>query len=132
MKDFNLQKGLTGSARITVTEAQTAMAFGSGKVRVYGTPAMVGLMEKAAIEAVDHKLPQGYVSVGTKIDVKHTAPTPVGMHVTANAELLDTDGPKLKFRVEAYDGNEKIGEGLHDRFIIRLEDLNKRAETKLK
>jgi len=132
MVQFNLEKGMFGVARVTVTEDNTALAFGSGRVGVFATPAMIGLMEKAAIEAVDNRLGGDYVSVGTRIDVRHIAPTPVGMNVTANAELVEIDGPKMKFKVEAYDGKEKVGEGVHFRYIIKLKDLNARAEDKLK
>ncbi len=132
MENYNLNQGLSGVARIKVTEDNTAIAFGSGKVKVFATPAMIGLMEKAAIEAVDKSLNQDYASVGTRIDVKHIAPTPVGMNITANAELIEVDGPKLKFKVEAYDGKEKIGEGIHYRYIVNLEDLYSRAEGKLR
>ncbi|MDZ7837576.1 MAG: hypothetical protein U5N58_06285 [Actinomycetota bacterium] len=93
---------------------------------------MIALMEKAAIKAVDHKLPAGLATVGTRVDVKHMAATPIGMSVTANAELIETDGPKLKFKVEAYDGKEKIGEGIHYRFIINLDQLKQRSLNKLK
>ncbi|MGM0366454.1 MAG: thioesterase family protein [Actinomycetota bacterium] len=132
MVQFDLKEGLSGTARVMVTSDNTAIAYGSGRVGVFATPAMVGLMEKAAIEAVDSRLGREYVSVGTRIDVKHFAPTPVGMSITADAELLEVDGPRLKFRVEAYDGKEKIGEGMHYRYVIKLDDLNSRAEGKLK
>ncbi len=132
MAQFNLEKGLSGSARAQVDNKNTAIAFGSGKVGVFATPAMIGLMEKAAIEAVDHLLPGGHASVGTRIDVTHISPTPVGMNVTADAVLVEVDGSKLKFNVQAYDGKEKIGEGIHYRFIVDLKRLNSRAEKKLK
>ncbi|MCG9480086.1 MAG: thioesterase family protein [Actinomycetia bacterium] len=132
MEDYRLEQGLAGQARITVNDSNTAMAYGSGTVDVFATPSMIALMEEAAIKAVDHKLPAGLATVGTRIDVKHMAATPVGMSVTANAELIETDGPKLKFKVEAYDGKEKIGEGIHYRFVINLDQLKQRSLNKLK
>lgn len=132
MNQFNLEPGLMGEARIMVSKDDTAMAYGSGTVDVYATPSMIALMEKAAIEAVDHRLPSGKATVGTRVDVRHMAATPVGMGVTATARLMEADGPKLKFKVEAYDGREKIGEGIHYRYIIDLEQLRQRSFNKLK
>jgi predicted thioesterase len=123
MIDFNLKSGLTGQAVVTVTEENTAKKFGSGSVNVFATPAMIGLMEKASIEAVDHLLPDEYATVGTKIDVKHLAPTPIGMIVIAKAGLEEIEGKKLKFKVEAFDEVEKIGEGTHYRYIVNLNDF---------
>jgi len=131
MDEFNLKAGMLGEARTKVTEENTALKFGSGTVRVFATPAMIGLMEKASINCVESYLPDGFSSVGTKVDIKHLAPTPVGMEVAAEAELVEVDGKKLKFSVKAYDGREKIGEGMHNRYIIRLEEFLKRAEEKL-
>ena len=131
MNDFGLKVGRTGEARAMVTEENTALKFGSGTIKVYATPAMIGLMEKASINCVDSSLPQGFASVGTKVEVKHLAATPVGMEVVAEAELIEEDGPKLKFRITAYDGKEKIGEGTHNRYIIKLDEFLKKAESKI-
>ncbi|MGM0368302.1 MAG: thioesterase family protein [Actinomycetota bacterium] len=130
MQDINLKVGLSGTARTQVNQNNTAVAYGSGNVDVFATPAMVGLMEKAAIEAVDRNLPEGFASVGTRVDIKHLAATPIGMSVTANAILVEAEGPKLKFKVEAYDGKEKIGEGIHSRYVVNLDDLRRRANEK--
>jgi predicted thioesterase len=121
---------MLGEARTKVTEENTALKFGSGTVKVFATPAMIGLMEKASINCVDSYLPKGFSSVGTRIDIRHLAPTPVGMEVAAEAELIEIEGPKLKFKVQAYDGKEKIGEGTHSRYIVKLVEFLKRAETK--
>ena len=130
MQDFNLELKKTGKASTGVTEQNTALKFGSGSVNVFATPAMIGLMEKASINCVDSYLPEGYASVGTKIDIRHLAPTPVGVKVTATAELIEIDGRKLKFRVQAFDNKEKIGEGTHSRYIIELDDFIHRAGKK--
>jgi fluoroacetyl-CoA thioesterase len=130
MTEFNLKPGIQGQAVTRVTDENTALKFGSGTVRVFATPAMIGLMEAAAINCVDSKLPQGYSSVGTKVDIRHIAATPVGMSVTAKAQLTEVDGAKLKFKIEAYDDVEKIGEGTHSRFVVSLDDFISRAEGK--
>ncbi|MBM3699302.1 MAG: thioesterase [Actinobacteria bacterium] len=130
MSEFNLKPGIQGQAISRVTDENTALKYGSGTVRVFATPAMIGLMEAAAINCVDSKLCQGYASVGTRVDIRHIAATPVGMSVTAKAELTEVDGAKLKFRIEAYDDVEKIGEGTHSRFVVNLDDFLSRAESK--
>ncbi len=131
MDDTNLKSGLTGQAVATVTDENTALKFGSGTVTVFATPAMVGLMEKAAINSVDSILPPGFATVGTHLDITHLAATPLSMIVTAKAELIEADGKKLVFKVEAFDEVEKIGEGLHTRYIIQLEKFLDRTNKKL-
>ncbi len=110
MEEFDLKAGLVGEARTTVTDDNTAVKFGSGKVNVFGTPAMIALMEEASIKAVDSLLPGAYATVGIDLRIKHIAATPVGMNITASAELVDIDGRKLTFKVEAFDEKEKIGD----------------------
>ena len=130
--DLNdLKTGMLGEARTRVTEENTALKFGSGSVKVFATPAMIGLMEKASINCVDNFLPDGYASVGTRVDVRHLAATPVGMEVAAEAQLIEIDGFKLKFNVAAFDGSEKIGEGTHFRYIVKLDDFLKNADKKV-
>jgi len=131
ISNFNLNVGLTGQAVTTVTEDNTAVKFGSGSVKVFATPAMIGLMEAAAINAVDKLLPEGLATVGTYLDVKHISATPLNMIVMAKAELIEMDGKKLKFKVEAFDELEKIGEGIHLRYIIKLNDFLDRTNNKI-
>mgnify|MGYP005856000755 CR=1 FL=1 len=131
MKEFNLKPGMSGQARTRVTDENTALKFGSGTVRVYATPAMIGLMEAAAIDCVERNLPQGYSTVGTKVEIRHLSATPVGMEVVATAKLLEADGARLKFQVEANDSKGKIGEGTHNRYIVKLDEFIKKAEEKL-
>ena len=119
--ESNLKPGMTAQIEKIVTEDDTAVKFGSGGVKVFATPMMVALMENAALNAVDPQLGTGYATVGLSLDVKHLAATPVGMKVTARAELTGIEGRKLTFRVEAFDEMEKIGEGIHERYIIELE-----------
>jgi len=130
MDDFNLNIPMHGEARTRVTGENTALKFGSGKVDVFGTPAMIALMEEASINTVDKNLPDGYATVGTELNIKHIAATPEGMNVTASAELIKIDGRKLTFKVEAFDEAEKIGEGSHQRYIIELDRFRDRARNK--
>jgi predicted thioesterase len=125
-----LTPGLTGAVEMTVTENDTAERWGSGLVPVFGTPALVGLMENAAVEALRGHLPPGQTSVGGRMDVRHLAPTPVGMQVRARAELSQVDGRRLVFDVEAWDEVERIGEATHERFVINQEPFVAKAKAK--
>jgi fluoroacetyl-CoA thioesterase len=128
--DFNLKVGLKSQAAEKVTEENTAIKYGSGTVNVFATPAMIGLMEKASIQIVDTLLPKGFATVGTFVNITHIAATPLNMVVIARSELIEIDGKKLKFKIEAFDEKEKIGEGLHGRYIINLQDFIERVEKK--
>ena len=128
--DYNLSVVLNATVLKEVSMSDTAQAFGSGEVKVFATPMMIGLMENAALKAVDHLLPEGYATVGTHIDVKHLAATPVGMTVTAEAQLIGIEGKKLTFSITAKDELELIGEGTHQRVIIPFEKFVKAAEGK--
>ncbi len=122
--------GLIGQIEMVVREENTAQHLGSGNVAVLATPEMVRLMEKAAVAAVDHLLPDGYRTVGVAVNVRHLAVTPVGMRVRAQAELTAVEGRRLTFRVEAFDEVERIGEGEHRRVIIDLERFEERVKAK--
>ena len=114
----DLLAGLTADLEHVVTDADTAAQWGSGLVPVFSTPALVGLMESAAVKALDGHLPAGQTTVGSRIDVRHLAATPVGMKVSARAELIAVEGRKLVFKVQARDEVETIGEAEHERFLI--------------
>jgi len=116
-----LAVGMRGEASLVVGEAQTAAAFGAGGVLVLGTPVMIGLMENAAWQIVQPELPEGESTVGTLVNVRHLAATPMGGHVVATAELIEIDGKRLVFRVSARDDTQLVGEGTHERFRIVLE-----------
>jgi predicted thioesterase len=126
-----LAPGLIGEAATVVTETDTAGHWGSGLVPVFGTPALVGLMEGAAVQALEGRLPPGRTSVGGRIDVHHLAPTPMGMHVRARAELLEVEGRRLVFHVEAWDEVEQIGRATHERFIVDEERFVAQAKAKI-
>jgi predicted thioesterase len=125
-----VQPGLVGEATIIVSDSNVATAYGSGAIDVFATPAMIALMEGAAARAVQSALPEGSITVGTRVDVRHLAATPLGHEVRAHAELLEIDGRRLVFRVEAFDQSEKIGEGIHERTVVDHQRLLARARSK--
>ena len=110
--------GLKGLAETLVTEENTAAAMGSGLLPVFATPAMLALMEQAAASSVQPFLPEGQGTVGTRLEVSHLAATPIGMAVRAESELIAVDRRKLRFAVRAWAGDELVGEGEHERFVI--------------
>jgi predicted thioesterase len=126
-----LKAGLTGTAEIVVGTRDTAPHVGSGKIGVLATPIMVNLMESAALQAVERFMPPGHQTVGTHLDVKHFAATPVGLRVRARAELVRIEGRTLTFRIHAEDERERIGEGVHERLIINVERFDQRMQKKL-
>ena len=113
-----LKPGATGSARTLVTPDKLAPHVGSGIAPVFASPMMIALMEAACVDAIEKFLPEAHQSLGTHLDVNHTAPTPQGCTVTATATLESVTGRKLVFRVEAHDGIEKIGHGTHTRVVV--------------
>jgi predicted thioesterase len=125
-----LKPGLKGQLQKTVEEQYRATHIGSGKIPVLATPAMIGFMEWAATELVQPYLPDGFTTVGTPVDVRHLAATPVGMKVTFQAELIQVEGRTLTFRVTAEDEKEKVGEGTHQRAIIDVARFQSRVRAK--
>ena len=125
-----LVPGLIGESQTVVTETNTAKHLGSGNVKVFATPEMVRLMEKAGVAAVDHLLPEGQCTVGVALDVKHLAATPLNMTVMARAELVVVEGRRLTFRVESFDEVEKVGEGTHQRYIVDVTRFQERMKKK--
>jgi fluoroacetyl-CoA thioesterase len=131
MAGQNIVAGLRGSASLVVGDEHTAPSIGSGKVRVLATPVMINLVEAAALAAVEHLLPAGYQSLGTRLDVRHIAATPVGMRVTATASVVAFDGRTVSFRVEARDEHELIGDGAHERVVVNVAKFDQRVQRKL-
>ena len=125
-----MEAGITGTQTITVTEEKTAKAMGSGTLPVFATPAMIALMENTAYKSVADELEEGAGTVGTLMNVKHVAATPVGMEVTCETKLVEVDRKRLVFEVKAYDAAGVIGEGTHERFIIDNERFLAKAEAK--
>jgi fluoroacetyl-CoA thioesterase len=124
--------GLAGTAEIVVGPEHTAPFVGSGRIAVLATPVMINLFEAAALAAVEHLLPAGHQSLGIKLDVSHTAATPVGLRVTATAEVLDVEGRTVTFRVEARDEFEPIGGGSHQRVVVSVARFDERVQRKVR
>jgi len=114
----NLQPG--ASAEITTLVDDSLVVRHMGGNGVLSTPSMIGLMERAGIQAVQSLLPEGHTTVGFEVNVKHFAATPMGKQVTVRAELLEIDGRKLRFRVEAHDEDRKVGDGTHRRAVVAI------------
>ena len=118
--------GQCHTSELIVTEALTAIAMGSGDLPVLATPAMMALMENAAMLAVTDHLPEGHTTVGGQITASHLKPTPVGETVTATATVTAVDGKKIEFKGEARCGDTLLGEGTHLRFIVNKEKFMSR------
>lgn len=125
-----LQPGLSGELNIEVTSVLTAQTFGSGSLPVYATPALVALMEGAAVAALADSLAEGQSSVGVEIAIRHLAATPIGAKVRARAEVTAIDGRRVTFHVQAWDEHELIGEGTHIRALIDVARFMARVEGK--
>lgn len=117
-----LQEGLKHTSQLTVTEAVMAIEMGSGDMPVLATPAMMALMENAAMLAVADRLPEGCTTVGGHITSSHLKPSKLGETVTATATVTRVEGKKIEFRIDAHCGDVLLGEGTHLRFIV---DRNK-------
>src|ERR1043166_9438533 len=129
---MDLRPGLTGSAELVVSDQHTAPRVGSGAVHVLATPVMINLIEAAAVDAIERLLPPGYQSLGTLLNVRHIAATPVGMRVRARATVERVDGRTVYFRVEAHDERELIGEGTHERVVVNVAKFDQRVQRKLR
>ena len=126
-----LAPGLSGRAQLVVGEEHTAPRVGSGLVHVLATPVMINLFEAAALDAVDRHLPAGYQSLGTVLNVRHIAATPVGMKVFAEARILRVENRTVFLEVIAKDEKELIGDGLHERVVVNVEKFSLRLQKKL-
>lgn len=113
-----IEIGLKHTSELTVTEAVTAINMGSGDMPVLATPAMLALMENAAMLAVATKLPEGSTTVGGHIESSHLKPSKLGEKVSASAEVIKVEGKKIWFNIKAYSGVSLLGEGTHLRFVV--------------
>ena len=129
---MSVEIGMKGRAETVVTPDNTAQAAGSGLLPVFATPWMVALMENAAVNAVRGALPEGEDTVGVLVDVKHSAATPIGMKVWAEAEVIDVEDRQVTFLVTAFDEVGQIGGGTHERFIIQTDKFLARTQEKWK
>ena len=116
-----IEIGLKHESQVVVSQSNTAKALGSGDMEVFATPAMVALMENAAMMAVAKNLDEGASSVGVEISTSHIKASALGATITASAELVAIDGRKLSFKVKAWDEAGTIGEGNHIRFVVDRE-----------
>jgi fluoroacetyl-CoA thioesterase len=123
--------GQTGMAEIVVGSEHTAPFVGSGRIAVLATPVMINLIEAAALAAVEHLLPAGHQSLGIQLDISHTAATPIGLRVTATAEVAQIEGRTVTFRVTARDEFEPIGGGTHRRVVVSVSRFDERVQRKL-
>jgi len=128
--ELRLEPGAKARVEKTVEYKDTARAVASGLAEVFATPSMIALMENAAYLALQPLLPEGMSTVGVRIDAKHIAATPMGLKVWAEAVLVEADGRRLTFDIEAFDEKEKIGEARHERFIIDEQKFMSRAKAK--
>ncbi len=123
--------GLSGTADLIVGPEHTAPFVGSGRIAVLATPVMINVIEAAALAAVEHLLPTGHQSLGIHLDVSHIAATPVGLRVSATAEVVGVEGRTITFRVEAHDDFEPIGGGTHRRVVVSVARFDERVQRKL-
>src|ERR1700722_18871965 len=127
-----IRPGLAGTTEIVVAHEHTAPFVGSGRIEVLATPVMINLFEAAALAAVEHLLPAGHQSLGIHLDVSHTAATPVGLRVTATAEVVRVEGRTITFNVAARDDFEQIGGGTHQRVVVSVERFDERVQRKVR
>ena len=125
-----LEAGIRGKQNVTVTPENTAKTMGSGTLNVFATPALVALAEKTCWMSVADALDEGCGSVGTKLELEHIAPTPVGMTVICESELTAVEGRKLVFKVSLYDEKGPVGGGVHERFVVNDAKFAAKAESK--
>lgn len=122
--------GTAGTVRLIVATEHTAPRVGSGAIAVLATPVMINLIEAAALAACEHLLPAGHQTLGTRLDVSHTAATPVGGLVTATARVIAVEGREIAFQVEVRDDLDVIGGGTHTRVIVNVEKFEARVQRK--
>lgn len=128
---MDIQPGATAEVTLTVTPDHTAHAMGNDGVQVLATPFLIGLLETACHRVMERLIPPGGSTVGTMVEMRHLAATPVGMAVRARATLVETDGRRFVFEVEAWDDQEQVAEGRHERFVVRdLQAFLRRAMEK--
>lgn len=125
-----METGIKNAIELTVTHDKTAAAVGSGTLEVFATPAMIAMIEETAWKSVTPYLGKGQATVGTKLDISHIAPTPLGMAVRCETELSEVDGRCLKFKANVYDEKGLIGTGVHERFIVDAEKFQAKANGK--
>ena len=132
MPSSSIQAGLVGTAELVVGDEHTAPRVGSGRVAVLATPVMINLIEAASLAAIEHLLPEGYQSLGTVLNVRHIAATPVGMKVRARVEVVKVEGRAVFFSAECKDEKELIGDGRLERVVVNVAKFAERVQRKLR
>ena len=128
----NITPGITGEKSIAVTIENTALAMGSGTLRVLATPAMIALVEGCCAESVEDMLDEGLTTVGTNVNAAHIAASPLGVSILCKSRLVAVDGRRLDFEAEVYDSKELIGKAKHTRFIVDAEKFLNKTYAKVK
>lgn len=127
-----IQTGQASEKRLTVTEKDTASAWGSGTLPVLATPRMILLIEETAMEAVAGELPEGDTTVGTLVDVSHVSASPVGTEVVCRTEVVEVDRARIRFSVTVTDAFGDVGRGFHERFVVHSDRFMDKANSKLR
>jgi fluoroacetyl-CoA thioesterase len=127
--EFEIKTGIINTIEKIVEQKDTARNYGSGLIEVFATPAMIGLMENTAQSSLKSYLPEGYVTLGIEINVKHIKATPVGMKVSCESKLVKAEGKKLYFELNAWDEKGQIGSGTHIRYIVNAEEFMKKLNA---
>lgn len=130
MLDLAIAVGATGTARLIVAAEHTAARVGSGVIAVLATPVMINVIEAAALAACERNLPAGYQTLGTRLDISHTAATPIGGLVVATARVVSVSGRDIGFSVEVRDDLDVIGGGTHTRVAVNVEKFEARVQRK--
>lgn len=130
MSQLEIVQGLVAESSREVTPAESAAHLGSGTVGVYATPAMVTFVERTCQQLVQPLLPAGQSTVGTAIEIRHLAPTPIGALVRVRAEVASVEGREIVFRAQVWDETELIGEADHRRAVIDVDRFMQRVEAK--
>ena len=125
-----LKPGMSAVLTCEVNESNSAKAIGSGSLMVFGTPAMIALIEQTAVALLEGNLPEGTTTVGTKLDINHVSATPMGMTAECECTLVEIDRKKLVFDVIVKDNAGIIGNGTHERFMVEADSFMKKAESK--
>ena len=124
--------GMRGTSELVVGPEHTAPFVGSGRIAVLATPVMINVIEAAALAAIEHLLPEGHQSLGIHLDVSHVAATPIGLRVTATAEVTRVEGRTVTFNVDARDDYERIGGGTHQRVVVSVARFDERVQRKIR
>ena len=132
MKKHEVKPGIILAEEYEVKHEHAARHVGSGEVEVLSTPSMIAFMERTALKCVQNQLPEGYITVGVGVNIKHLKPAPVGAKITVKAELIEVEGRKLTFKVEAKWKEVAIGEGTHERYIVKKEKFLEKVKKMIK